>query len=240
MKARTNIEEGIIASCLFTEANALLASDILSAANFQETVPQRIFSIIRDMAGKSPIDLITVSTEYFRRYNEYQYHYMAKISDKLIYTNIQHHCLILLEIDIREKFVEILKTKEHYFAKAQSFEMAAAVKSCLDYIQNPSNDIFTAIQHVYEYLKQYLKENMEDVEALYESLPKLMDRVRSKSRIKNLIDQLNGIAAVQPTYEKQRMVQVLTDALITVISQNEVPLAYKQIIHQLMTDKIYE
>jgi replicative DNA helicase len=240
MKDRQYLEECIIGTCLLSEANAIKAADILTPANFQDEFCRNIFHIIRDRAGKKTIDVVSVTLDYNHRYKEFRAYMITSIMERTPRTHLDHQCLVLLELDIRNKFSDLLTAREKRYVNDQVFEMAAVFKQCRDYIESMENDLFRSIDNMYQYLKQYLKDDIEEFTELYESIPKMVHRIRKHTKIRTLIAQLQSMAATENTYERQKLIEILTRSMMMVMSCNDIPQEMKNILHHLDNSELYE
>lgn len=240
MKERKYLEECIIGSCLLLEGNAIKAADILTPANFEDVFCRNIFQIIRDRAGKKTIDVVSVTLDYHGRHKEFKAHTITSIVDRTPATHLDHNCLLLLETDIRKKFSDLLAAREKKYAVDQIFELAAVFKQCRDYIDNLGNDLFIAIENMYKYLQQYLKHDMEEFTELYESIPKMVSRIKKQSKVRILIAQLQSLASTENTYERQKLIDILTKSMMLVMSSNSIPNDLKNIVYHLEHSELYD
>jgi thioredoxin-like negative regulator of GroEL len=142
---------------------------------------------------------------------------------------------MLLEMDIREKMVEIFIRKESKFKKEQNLELATAMKQCRDHLGNVSQDVFDAVDAVFGYAKSYLIDDYDDIQQIVDSIPKRASKIRQQTRTNHLMDTLTQIADTR----HRHTLGILKDAfLITLQSGKEIPQHILEATH-LLESKIY-
>ena len=224
MNPRKELESQILSACLNYEGQAYSAVDILRPTNFQDTWHRELFTVIFEITGTRPLDLLTVATRYHQRFPDRKDFYkITVLSDSCFISNLTFHCLRLLEMDIREKTLTILDGKEKKYSKSEEFNLAAIMKQTADHIRHPETDIFTGLDNIYNYLKEHLQHQADDIKGIIDAIPQVVTRVRSGQRISYLIDQLTTITNQNTHSNNKQQVAVLRDAMILLLHSNTSP-----------------
>lgn len=240
MHLRKDLESQILSACLNFEGQAYTAVDILRPTNFQEPWHRDIFTIIFEITGTRPLDLVTVSTRYHQRFPDRKdYYKLTVLSNICIISNITYHCLRLLEIDIREKTLALLDGKEKKYSKSEDFNLAAIMKQTSDHIRHPDTDIFEGLDNIYNYLKEHLQNQSEDLKALIDAIPPLIKRIKASQRVSFLIDQISTISKQNTHSNIQQDINVLRDAFILLLHTNTTPDYIKEATYSL-SKKLYD
>ena len=236
MNARQTLESEIIGRALVSSSDAVRACDVLSPQNFSDPELKNIFAIIHARAGEQPTEAWIITIEYQRIHG---------INKALLISQLCHMvgnsrdiwipCLMLLEMDIREKMVALFVRKESRFKKEQNLELAAAMKQCRDHLADISIDVFEGVDSVYKYAKSYLADDYADIQEIVDSIPKRASKIRQQSRTNHLIDTLTQIAGTKHGHT----LGVLKDAFLIVLqSGQEIPQHILEATH-LLESKIY-
>jgi hypothetical protein len=224
-KYREFLEKQIIAAAFFFPAAALEASSILNAPNFALKISRQLFQIIRHCMDHGLNTTDAYIREFWNQHPDTDpAQLMAFLEAHFQGENVREKCLLLIEMDMREKFGEALRQNELLAVANQDFERADMWKQCADYLADPKKDIFEAIPQVKRYLANYATEELEAFIKLEASIPKMVDRVKGTERARRLIDTLTGIAA-SPDIEPDRAecIEILKDLLIQCISRLPIP-----------------
>jgi hypothetical protein len=223
---RLHLERQIIAAAFLIPSAAMEACTILSAQNFKHKTAKFLYQIIRTCFDRGECD----ATHYHR---EIQLHNDKVDHDSLDWQinadffdeNIREKCVILIELDMREKFGTALKQNELLAVANQDFERATVWKNAFDFIQNPRKDIFQAIPELKQYLKAYASaEDLEEFVKMESAIPGMIDRVRGLERSRRFIDTLTSLAIsgdMEP--HRRESVEILKDLLIQCISRLPIP-----------------
>lgn len=224
-KYREYLEKQIISSAFFFPEAAFEMTSILSKGNFALKISQEMFQIIKESLDRGEAKHDFYIKEFNQKYpkenivrlTEYMEHYITD-------NRVREKCIILLEIDIREKFGTALKQNELVAVASQDFEKATMWKQCHDYILDPNMDVFESIPRVEKYLENYSKDELEEFKELKASIPKVIDRVRGAERARRFIDTITRLAS-SPDMESERRecVEILKDLMVTCVSRLPLP-----------------
>lgn len=206
---RHRIEEQVIGQCL--DGGHISCLDILSPANFSVELHKRLFAIIAELAD-SQVDIITVSRAYHLRYKELAAEQIVYIHAQLIHRGAHHYPLLLLEIDMREKFVKLLDGYRETSVKEEDFESAALWKECADHFADLRHDLFDCIGPIYRYIETHKPEETDEYRALMDAVPSRIDVIRKTKRFAQLVTNLK----VTNSFQGQRtdMMNAAADLLI--------------------------
>lgn len=169
---RRGIEEAILGGCLL-ENGYIKISNILTSKNFSSWPHNYnhavMFEAVETLFPQA-IDILTVS-DWVRKYKSLNLSYeITDITTKVNSTaNIQAHALILLEIDITEKFQKLLTTLS---SKADLLH-SSALSEMLSEAKKPQTDIFQLIDDSIAYFRKIDAE--QDLLAGLENFRKAID-----------------------------------------------------------------
>lgn len=223
---RLHLEKQIIASAFFWPAAALEVCTILSAQSFRHKTSRFLYKIIRACFDRAECD----ATHYHREIQLHTDKVDHNYTDWAIYVdfideNVREKCLILIELDMRDKFGTALKQNELVAVANQDFEKATIWKNAFEFIQNPRKDIFHAIPELKQYLKAYAsEEDLEEFVKMEAAIPGMIDRVRGMERSRRFIETLTSLAIsgdMEP--HRRESVEILKDLLIQCISRLPIP-----------------
>jgi replicative DNA helicase len=236
MNARQILESEIIGRALVSSSDAVRACDVLSPQNFSEPELKNIFTIIHSRAGEKPTESIVITMEYHRIHGIMKASLITQLCGMVSNSRDMFiPCLMLLEMDIREKMIDLFIRKESKFKKSQNLELAAAMKQCRDHLADVSIDIFEAVDAVFKYAKSYLEDESDDIAEIFSSIPKRASKIRQQSRTNHLMDTLTAIADTKHGHT----LRVLKDAFLLVLqSGQEIPQHILEATH-LLESKIY-
>ena len=229
---RHRIEEQVIGLCLL--GRHMRPIDILTPRNFKNELHRRLFSLIVEMAPNEPVDIITVSRRYTLAYKELKAEEITQIAHVCLEHAENHYCLLLLEIDIREKFVKLLESYEKASVKATAFEDAAIWKQCRDHLASKDTDIFDGVSHIYQYLKAHRPDEVLEYEELMQAIPKLIDRIKSTTHTMTMLENLQRNAKMQGA--RQELFDIATNILTTLMVASELPKDLEAYLRHIQTE----
>src|SRR5690606_12395847 len=145
-----------------------------------------------------------------------------------------HYCLLLLEIDIREKFVKLLESYEKASVKVAAFEDAAIWKQCRDYLERRDTDIFDGVMNTYQYLKANRPDEVLEYEDLMQAIPKMIARIKSTAHTMTLLENLQRNAKMQGA--RQELFDIATHILTTLIVDSELPKDLEAYLRHIQTE----
>lgn len=153
MNVRRSIEEGILGGCLL-ENGYIKIANILTSKNFSSWPDNynhaTIFEAVETLFPQA-VDIITVSGWVAKNKSLNLSYQITDLSTKVNSTaNIQAHALILLEIDITEKFQKLLSSLS---VKADLLH-SSALNEMLIEAKKPHTDIFQLIDDSIAYFRK--------------------------------------------------------------------------------------
>jgi len=234
-KYREYLEWQIVSGAFFYPSATHEMAAILSASNFKIVFCAKVFQVIRDCSEKG----IMTSDGYLKEiYLRFPKSDIRLISDLLETYNmgdmVREKCLILVELDMREKFCDALKQNELLAVAKSDFEKATMWKQCHDFLADPKMDVFDSIPKVEKYLSQYAAEELDTFRSMQAAIPKVIDRVRGMERSRRMINSLTSLAN-SPDFEPERRecVEVLKDLLVLCISRLPMPENLSETLNEL-------
>ncbi len=234
LRTRQNHERQLIGRALNCISSALAIADVLSPANFQDLLCKRLFEIILEGIDKAELDLMSITRAYNKKYTEQKAYEITILVDHAILSSyVFTEALLLLEMDIRDKFAELLLNRERHAAKEAEFESAAIWKQCHDHIIHPDNDVFLAVDQLHAYLKTYFADQMDEYNELRDAIPKLVERIKKRAKTRKFLDTLTTLGADSETFEQKMSIKVLTDWMIMCMGGKNVPVDFHSTINDL-------
>lgn len=224
-KYRQFLELQIIAAAFFHPEAAHEVMSMVGQGNFGQQNIQNLYACIKFCAERGDLSGAQYLKEVSIRYpKQSPADLLREMDANDMGGPIREKCLLLIELDMREKFGDALKQNELLATAQQDFEKATIWKQCYDYITDPRKDIFEAIPQVGKYLSNYAGDELEQWRKLETSIPKMVDRVRGMERSRRLIDTLTSLAA-SPNIESHRAecIEIVKDLLVLCISRLPIP-----------------
>lgn len=166
-------EEAILGACLL-ENSFYKVADVLSYKNFTANPPmapnhQVIWQVMATLYPNRPIDILSVLAKLPRDYTSH----VLNLSNKVCQSaNIRYHALCLLEIDFREKYVDMLQRWN--IENQTNLTLATAVRDVTDEVLDYSNDVFQTLEKAFQYLRKF------DDEELNETVLTFMKQIDSR------------------------------------------------------------
>jgi hypothetical protein len=224
-KYREFLEKQIISSAFFFPSAAHEMSSILTQGNFSDSLCSKVYAVIRagmDRGQLSPDSYMRELASIFT--DQEPAAMLAYLDSHLIGESVREKCLILVELDMREKFGDALKQNELLAVAQGDFEKATLWKQCYDFITDPKMDVFDSIPKVEKYLSNYAKEELESFHKLQAAIPKMVDRVRGLERSRRMIESLTALAKSEDfESDRRECVEILKDLLVLCVSRLPMP-----------------
>jgi hypothetical protein len=233
-KTRILLEREVIGRAITDIPSALTLSDVLTQTNFKEPLCEKLYPIILEGVESADFGLLYVTKQYYERYKELKAYEITALT--LICreeSTTLELALLILESDIREKFLELIVRKENEAVKASDFESAAAWKQSADHLTDMSNDIFEAVDQLHAYLKVCFPDQMEEYETLRSAIPKLIDRIKKRKNTRKFLNTLTRLAGVSLDSQSERTVNILKDWIVLCMGGFKLPEKFHETIHQL-------
>lgn len=232
---RLLLERQLIGRAITCIPSALTLCDVLTEANFQDPLCQKVFPLLLKGLEKLELGLINITRLYTETYSEkaaYQITELTAAAES--YPTVLELALRLLEDDMRDKFLQLLRLKEQAAVKDSDFEAAGVWKQCADHLADQANDVFTAIDHLHQYLSAcFPKESMEQYNHLRGAIPKMIQRIKERKNTRKFMDTLTMLASVELSPEANRTIQILKDWMILTMAGLKTPDKFHETIHQL-------
>jgi replicative DNA helicase len=220
---RVEVERCIIGTCL--TGNYAIPLDYLKSSNFSNKERQIIFSLILKYGETEPIDMICIKRLILKHYDEST---LFDVSSEMVksidltFGNgcIDMHCLILLELDIRNKALVILQNE---LLKCRKDELAKidTLKQCFNFLSNFNNDVFESIETINSYLLTNLGEHLDGFEEIYKAIPKLAERIKQKNFTNKIINNLGKINNSSFSFYRSNSLDIAIELLLKVIYSEE-------------------
>jgi hypothetical protein len=233
MNDRTQIERKIVGACL--HGFWMSAVNLLKAQNFRDEVCRDIFEIVSAHCERIPIDPITVGKLYREKVNTIEsIHTVLMIHHECEMLDVKMYCLMLLEIDMRTKFTQLLRRYEESAVKENDFESASIWKQVGDHIASPANDVFEAIEQGYQYIRHARPDEADEYEEMRKAIPALIGKVRSQARFFMMLENLRRHAKEQGNRED--LFRTTTEVFFLLLTNPTLPPKLEGILRYLETD----
>lgn len=229
---RYRIEQQVLGLCL--EGRHMVPLDILRPGNFSDEFHRRVFTIMGEMALVEPIDMITVTRRYTLKHKDVKVFEIMELENVCERRCENSYSLLLLEIDIREKFTELLQAYEKDSVKENDFESAGIWKQCIDHLSNPGTDIFDGVSHIHGFLKSCKPDEVLEYEKMMQDIPKMVDRIKKQAQTSLLIENLKRNCPLQGNREK--LFKITTDILLTLMISSEIHPDLANYLHHIQKD----
>jgi len=237
-KYREFLEKQIIAAAFSYPHSALEVVSICMADNFKLRLAKILFKIIRvcNERGENTPDAYT--KEFWVQHpTESPADLIHYIETNCMGDMVREKCIILVELDMRERFSDVLRQNELLAAANEDFEKATMWAQSAQYLSDPRKDIFEAIPQVKKYLSTYATDELDDFNRLEAAIPKVIDRVRGQERARRFIDTMTALAT-SPDFDAERResIDILKDLLICCISRLPLPENLNQTLSTLKSN----
>jgi len=192
---RKKIEQQIIAAVVM-DGTAIDAINFLSEKNFSnyEFDHRLIWATIVEMEGKQPIDISTVAYRLHVRYGRDYLHYLLDITNQVASSAyVMEHSAILLQIDLKEKFIGVLR---YLVLNTQISESdRALINEALrevEQVDEPIWNIAIAIKTMFE-SKKISQIAIKEIELFNSNINVKMELIKKESHKKYVIHALSKL-----------------------------------------------
>lgn len=216
---RERIEGQIIGMCL--NGRFMICLDYLKPTNFKNIFYRRLFELMSEQYLREPIDPITMTRQYAIKYMDQRAVDICNLANEYLGSEPSSYSILLLQIDVRAKFTDLLKEYEKASVNETDFESAAIWKQCTDYLDDPKTDIFSGIETIYTYLLKNKPDETLEFEALMEAVPKLIDRLKKQAQANLLIENLKRLS--YDSANRNVLVETASRILLTLLIKPEIP-----------------
>ena len=186
------LEVAIMGACL--SGQAIIPCDILIDKNFYQLECRQVFKIIKDNYLTTNIDMLTVYHIYMREYPKNKTLIISNMTHwTSVYSggnHIYNWCLQLLEMDIRTKCVSVLRTYYNRACTANDLDKQTNMKQALEYLDDGKNELFESIPIIHKFLKDNYPNDINELTQILDSIPKVIDRVKERSKTKTLLNKI--------------------------------------------------
>jgi hypothetical protein len=221
---RLLLEQNLIGRAITCIPSAITISDVLSPSNFQNKFCGQVFALILEGIDTMEIDLMSITRKFFKRHGEQKGFALTELADRAMLTShVLSDALILLEMDMKEKFGALLTRMERECAAASDFEAAAVWKQCADHLAHKDNDVFVAVDHLHSYLTSCFPDQMDEYNQLRSAIPKMVDRIRKRANARKFIESLTAMVEDGQSHERRMTIKILTDWLILATGNMKLP-----------------
>lgn len=225
------MEQAILGACLI-ENSYPKVTDILSAKNFSKPQiseghlidHQEIFKSFERLYPQRPIDLITVCHEL-----PGIAHYLSQLSNMMCSSaNICYYALLLLELDIRKNFIQLLNGR---ISSGQlNSTTATALQEIIDECLDRDADIFGIIEASEVYLQQILANDflVNDIKEFINNVEKRIQKIKRFSSIETLMNNLTNLSRTTDDPVSQMTLNHLTGIIKAILSKGKVTADFAQ------------
>lgn len=234
MNDRQYLEEQIIGMALQHEGLAVTAMDIVGPANFQNQLCKEIAEIFNILIKRNTIiDIVSVTLAHRRNFKDTSPYAITNLADKSVGISLKDKCLVLLQIDIKQKALEICIHNENKASKAQQFEVASVWKQCHDHLASPDIDILEQLPAIQRYAASYSEDGAEELALLVDAIPKVAKRINNVDRLKHSLNVLQVIGNQTLNRERQHCLSMIKDIIIHTVTAKELPANFYNYINEL-------
>lgn len=222
MTPRLYLESQLIGAALFSPGLALDVLDTLSELNFKEPEHRKLMQVLAELSASGELSYPQIVLRWMKHSQK-----TALLSTRLgEYTGgpVMPLALELLELDMREKFATLLIRLEKEKSTAEEFEVASAIKQTRDYLAHPAHDIFESVDRVGDYLRSYLApEDMQHWDSLANAIPKLVKRIKIRSKTQTYLSQLLTLPATAEGHNQKTSLEIIAEITTNLLSRREIP-----------------
>lgn len=215
-------EEAILGSCLL-ENSFFKVADLLSYKNFSAKPPmapshQTIWQVMATLYPNSPINTISVLAKLPRDYTRH----VVNLSNKVCQSaNIRYQAFCLLEIDFREKYVEMLQPWNKDFDK--NITLISAVRDVTDEVLDYSNDVFETLEKATEYLRKFDDEELnKTVLTFMQQIDNRIIRLKQQAQIDTLFFSIERLRQTEMPAKQAAVFSKLIDEIKLLILTGKV------------------
>jgi hypothetical protein len=235
MSPRSYLESQVIGGALFSPSFALEVLDILSDASFKDEDNRKIYRCLTQLATSGNLTLPEIHLHWMKESTSA--HVLTQRLHEFTGSPVMPLAMKLLELDMREKFTELLSSMEREKSKAEAFELAGALKQTRDYLSHPAHDLFESIDRVGDYLRSYLSlEDLEPWNALTAAIPKLVSRIKNRSKTQLFLSQLMSLPAAADSHSQKISLEIIAQIATDLLSRKEIPQVAINRLYDLKTN----
>lgn len=228
------ISEAVFHKDAFQEIGPILKSENFSHGEEVSGIPinRAIWKCLEEMYPKEQISIVSVCHKFKKMYGVDKTYYILSLTDKLgAGMNRQQHCFILLEHQLRESFIKLASS---FISKhSTNLMIHEDLKQIVDYVKNPTNDVFDSIEVVLKYFSKSENFDKEKNQILdfKEKVAKRVLQIKEVYPVKNLFDSINSYYNFPS--RRRVCIQSLVDLLRYCMVSSEVPGIVQQEIIEL-------
>ena len=180
---RKKIEQQIIAAVVL-DSTAIDALQFLSEKNFQnyDYDHRLIWATIKEMEGKQQIDVSTVAYKLCVKFGKDYLNYLIDITNQVASSvHVMEHSAILVQIDLKEKFVNVLRVLAmHSNISDSDRALVSEVLKEVEQLDEPIWNLATGAQKMLE-SKQVNPLIVKEIELFNTNVNIKLDHIRKSS-----------------------------------------------------------
>ena len=188
---RNKLEQQIIAAVVM-DSTAIDALQFLTEKNFENHNHIRLWSTIREMEGKMPIDISTLSYRVHVRYGKDLLQYLIDITNQVASSvHVMEHAAILVQVDLKEKFINVLRilAMSSHISDSDRALIAETLKE-VEIVDEPIWSLAIAVQSMFE-SKKVSDIAIKEIALFNQNVNIKMDMIRKKSHQNYVIHALS-------------------------------------------------
>lgn len=228
------LEAQILGAAIFAPKHALTILDILSDLNFREAQHRKLYQILNSQSLKGELDFPMIALAW--QGADGSASYLVTLLEKYMGGPVDQLAVNLLETDMREKFAQLLKKGEAEAVRTNRFELASMYKQCLDFLSDPRNDLFDSVPKLHEYLANYVPEELDDYKKLMDAIPKLINRLRARTKTRQYLATIASIPKAAVTHEQKLSLEMLGELMTSCLSRADIPQHFINQLHALKSN----
>lgn len=233
---RDQLEKTII-SCALLENSFSHVNYIISAKNFQG-INQKIWEAMATLYPSKPISVSTVFSVLIKENVKIKITHVGEYLDSpIISRGYSYDALMLLEIDIRFKALDLIRSMYVNAKNDGDLGMAGVYLEIIKDFENPLIDLFESLDNSYKYLLGYGEEsNAAKVKKYHELVENKAKLIKRYNRFDTLIDNLEQLSRFDQfniPYENILSARRLTHVALKCITSHKVDSQLYNQIQQL-------
>lgn len=213
---KLDLEQIIIGAVVF-EGKYGMVGHILKEQNFTTTASIDLKIVWRAIGelfySLQPYDLISLTQYLKQKYNKSYAGFLTSFIGRVTSSaNLGHHAMILLDMDIRQKFTAILN--KHVVAFSDKYpEARASVVSVLEELNAPGSDVLLILEACVGYFQNlfYPQEYFKEIDELQTSIPLKVKQIKKLSQVKFLFSEIMKIHDLGLTHKSSIALHQLSD-----------------------------